>query len=123
MGHIKETEPGESEVILVSKGQFLMGTVELGGRSFEIDPNKIAPQYEPEELEHPSDADLAAAAVDTAAATAPEPASTGQVIDVLIAYIPKARANAGGVAGIETRIVNAVTKPNQAYQNSKIPCS
>lgn len=131
VGRIEDRE--DSEVILVAKGQTLMGTVEIGDRSFEIvyvkgqthavrevDPKALPARYEPEELEHPSEADLAAGADATASQTAND-TITGQVIDLMAVYTSRARANAGGVAGIEGRIVNAVTKANEAYINSKIP--
>lgn len=131
VGRIEDRE--DSEVILVAKGQTLMGTVEIGDRSFEIvyvkgkthavrevDPKALPARYEPEELEHPSEADLAAGTDTTAPQTASDTV-TGQVIDLMAVYTSTARANAGGVAGIEGRIVNAVTKANEAYINSKIP--
>lgn len=136
VGHIDEY-PG-SQVVLAAKGKVLMGTVDLGERFFEIvyvggnthavrelDPNKIPAKFDPdEELARP---DNFAAEGDTATDTATQPTpsgdtavSTGQVIDVMVVYTPKARTNAGGVAGIETKILNAVTRANQAYLNSQI---
>ena len=131
VGRIEGRE--DSEVILVAKGKTLMGTVDLGDRSFEItyvqgqthavrevDPKALPPKYEPEEMEHPSEADVSGGTgTDTTQTTSD--AVTGQVIDVMVVYTAKSRTNAGGVAGIEGRIVNAVTKANQAYINSKIP--
>lgn len=117
------------------KGQAMTGSVEWNGRSFEIvyvrgnthavrenDPNKIPAQFEPAESanEHPTvDGDLAGGTTTTTTTTTGA-TSTGQVIDVLVAYTPKARTNAGGVSGIETKIMNAVTRANQAYLNSKV---
>lgn len=130
VGRIEGRE--DSEVILVARGKTLMGTVELGDRSFEIvyvkgqthavrevDPKSLPAKYEPEEMEHPTEADLAGSGTDTTQTT--QDAVTGQVIDLMVVYTAKSRTNAGGVAGIEGRIVNAVTKANQAYINSKIP--
>lgn len=133
VGHI-EDEP-DSQVTLAAKGQTLMGTVEWRNRVFEIvyvngtthavrenDPNKIPAQFEPEDMskESPrtSAGDLATASVGSAGSG--DLTSTGQVIDVMVAYTPKARTNAGGVSGIETKILNAVTRANQSYLNSQI---
>ena len=38
----------------------------------------------------------------------------------MVVYTPKAKNNASGQAGIETKITNAVAMANQAYINSKI---
>lgn len=124
----------DSEVILVAKGKTLMGTVLLGDRSFEItyvkgqthavrelDPKALPEKYEPEEMEQPSEADLTAGTGATETTQNISDAVTGQVIDLMVVYTTQSRVNAGGVAGIEGRIVNAVTKANQAYINSKIP--
>jgi hypothetical protein len=124
VGHI-EGQPG-SEVVLAAKGTVLMGTVDLVDRSFEIvyvagnthavrelDPNGIPDQFEP-----------ATTALNSSAAkrttTPGSAASTGQVIDLMMVYTPMARSNAGGFAGVETRIMNAVTRANQAFLNSQV---
>lgn len=133
VGHIEDDS--NSEVTLAIKGQAMMGNVEWNGRSFEIvyvrgnthavrenDPNKTPAQFEPAESanEHPAvDGDLAGGTTTTTTTTSGA-TSTGQVIDVLVAYTPKARANAGGVSGIETKIMAAVTRANQAYLNSNV---
>ncbi|KJV07862.1 M12 family metallo-peptidase [Methylocucumis oryzae] len=137
IGHIEDDS--DSQVVLAAKGNVLMGTVETNGRSFEIiyvngtthavreiDPNKIPEQYEPRDLVPDAnaineDGDI----IDTSGTTTAsgDVTSTGQVIDVLVTYTPKARANAGGVSGMETRILNAVAKANQAYLNSQINMS
>lgn len=132
VGHIKDSEDKTTEVILVARGQTLMGTVELPGRSFEIvyvkgrthavreiDPKSLPANYEPEEMQPNPEADLTGSGTTTQ--TFGDLTSTGQVIDLMVAYTTKARNNAGGVTGIEGRIINAVTKANQAYINSKIP--
>jgi peptidyl-Asp metalloendopeptidase len=133
VGHI-EDEP-DSQVTLAAKGQTLMGTVEWRNRVFEIvyvngtthavrenDPNKIPAEFEPEDIskESPrtSAGDLATASAGSIASG--DLTSTGQVIDIMVAYTPKARTNAGGVNGIETKILNAVTRANQSYLNSQI---
>ncbi len=38
----------------------------------------------------------------------------------MVVYTPKARINASGQAGIESKIANAVAMANQAYLNSQI---
>ena len=136
IGHIVDYP--DSEVILAVKGKALMGTVETGGRSFEIvyvggathavrelDPNKIPDKYEPEDFA-PNSSEGTTGGGDTtstssaSATSASDTVTTGQVIDLLAAYTPQARTNAGGVSGIESRILNAVTKTNQAYLNSQV---
>ena len=127
VGHIDGD--ANSQVVLAVKGRTLMGTVEYNERAFEIvfaggathavrelDPNSLPAQFEPEEMA----LDNEATAGDTAATTSGDIASSGQVIDVLVTYTPKARTNAGGASGIEAKIINAVTRANQAYLNSKI---
>jgi hypothetical protein len=134
VGHI-DGEPN-SEVTLAAKGKVLMGTVEWNGRFFEIvyvggtthavretDPNKIPAQFEPESMSTGKGVTNGAGDAATSSATATSAGditSTGQVIDVLVVYTPKARTNAGGAAGIEAKIMNAVTRANQAYLNSQI---
>ncbi|MGX2039453.1 M12 family metallo-peptidase [Methylocaldum sp. MU1018] len=132
VGHI-EGQEGSSEVVLAVRGQAMMGSITLDdGRTFEIvyagnethavreiDPTKVAPHSDP------LDPDVNAAgeaAGTTTSSDSPSTAaaSTGQVIDLMVVYTPKARANAGGVSGIEAKIVNAVTKANQSYLNSQV---
>jgi hypothetical protein len=132
VGHI-EGQEGSSEVILAVRGQAMMGTITLeDGRMFEIvyvdnkthavrqiDPNKTAPHSEPLAPDVNAAGELAGT---TTSSTSPSTAaaSTGQVIDLMVVYTPRARVNAGGTSGIEAKIVNAVTKANQAYLNSQV---
>jgi len=132
VGYI-EGQQGSSEVILAVRGQAMMGTITLDdGRMFEIvyvgnkthavrqiDPNKTAPHSHPREPDINAAGELGGT---TTSSTTPitAPAATGQVIDLLVVYTPQARTNAGGVSGIEAKIVNAVTKANQAYLNSQV---
>ncbi|MFU8789553.1 MAG: M12 family metallo-peptidase [Methylobacter sp.] len=131
IGHIEGDT--DSEVVLAVKGRALMGTVEYNERTFEIvfaggathavrelDPNSLPAQFEPEESEHDvmegdtsTDGSSATTSGDTVT-------SSGQVIDVLVVYTPKSRTNASGASGIESKIINAVTRANQAYLNSKV---
>lgn len=124
----------DSEVVLAAKGKVLMGTVSVDGRFFEIvyvggnthavrelDPNKLPAKFEPEQMPTPDDLGGGDMTTDPfVTATGDTLSATGQVIDVLVVYTPKARTNAGGTTGIETKIMNAVARANQAYQNSQI---
>jgi len=132
VGHI-EGQEGGSEVILAVRGQAMMGTITLeDGRMFEIvyvggkthavrqiDPGKTAPHSHPREPDIDAAGELAGTTTSSASPSTAA-ASTGQVIDLMVVYTPNARANAGGVSGIEAKIVNAVTKANQAYLNSQV---
>lgn len=132
VGHI-EGQEGSSEVILAIRGRAMFGTVVMDdGRMFEIayagtkthavrqiDPSKTAPHAEPIEPDISAAAELAGTSTSLNAPSTAA-ASTGQVIDLLVVYTPKARANAGGQSGIEAKIINAVTKANQAYLNSQV---
>lgn len=131
IGHI-EGEP-ESEVILAVRGKALMGTIKRGEEAYDIvyagndvhvvrqiDLNAEAPHSQPIEI---SDAEMAAAAAsDGTTSTTPTTAAaaSGTVIDLMVVYTPQARINAGGTAGIEARIVNAVASANQSYLNSQV---
>lgn len=120
-------------MILSVRGRAMFGTVVMDdGRMFEIayagnkthtvrqiDPSKTAPNAEPIEPDIGSANDLGGTSTSLDAPFTAA-ASTGQVIDLLVVYTPKARANAGGQDGIEAKIINAVTKANQAYLNSQI---
>ncbi len=136
VGHIDD-DP-DSQVTLAAKGQVLMGTVEWNGRFFEIvyvngtthavretDPNKIPAQFEPEAMSTGKGVtngagDATTSSTSSTTVSGGDITSTGQVVDVLVVYTPKAASNAGGVSGIETKIINAVTRANQAYLNSQI---
>jgi len=136
VGHI-QGEP-DSEVILASIGKAISGTIKRGnGDVYEIlsngddthtvrqiDPKKILPHKHPiPDVE--IDPALAKAPASSEAETAAnEPpmaaAETNTVIDLMVVYTPKARANAGGASGIQAKIVKAVEAANQAYINSKV---
>lgn len=122
VGHIQGVSG--SEVVLAAKGTVLMGTVDLVDRFFEIvyvagnthavrelDANSIPIPFDPENT---------ARNIGTATAGSKSISSTGQVIDLMMLYTPMARDHAGGFAGVETRIMNAVTRANQAYLNSQV---
>lgn len=135
VGHL-QGEPG-SEVILAIRDRIMAGTVKReNGEGYEIayrgngihlvqqiDLRKtpahaepIAVALKPESVEQPS-------AGGTQTATAPMVAATLSpltVIDTMVVYTPKARLNAGGAAGIKTRIDNAIAAANQAYLNSQV---
>lgn len=133
IGHI-EGEP-DSEVVLAVHGKAMMGTIKRGeagnhqvyevvyaGNTThvvrQIDPGKVAPHIDPIPI---SAAEMEAAGAGSQTYTEPPAAAaTGTVIDVMVVYTPKARANAGGVSGIEAKIANAVARTNQAYLNSQV---
>jgi hypothetical protein len=131
VGHIDGD--ANSQVVLAVKGRTLMGTVEYNERAYEIvfaggathavrelDPNSLPAQFEPEESDHEvmeGDTSTSGSSATTSGDTV---ASSGQVIDVLVVYTPKSRTNANGASGIESKIINAVTRANQAYLNSKV---
>ncbi|HRX70721.1 MAG: fibronectin type III domain-containing protein [Candidatus Competibacteraceae bacterium] len=131
VGHIDGEK--NSEVVLAAKGNVLMGTVRTQDRFFEIvyvngnthavrelDPNKIPAQFEPQEALIPAEEGDKSASTDSVTTSGDITTSTGQVIDIAVVYSPQARNNAGGATGIETKIMNAVTRANQAYLNSQI---
>ncbi|MCB1919061.1 MAG: fibronectin type III domain-containing protein [Candidatus Competibacteraceae bacterium] len=131
VGHIDGEE--NSEVVLAAKGNVLMGTVRTQDRFFEIvyvhgnthavrelDPNKIPAQFEPQEALLPTEEGNNPAFADPVTTSGDIVTSTGQVIDIAVVYSPQARNNAGSAAGIETKIMNVVTRANQAYLNSQI---
>jgi hypothetical protein len=136
VGHI-QGEP-DSEVILAVIGKAMSGTIKRGnGEVYEIlfngddshtvrqiDPKKILPHKHPiPDVE--ADPELANTPMSSEAETAVnEPplaaAEANTVIDLMVVYTPKARANAGGASGIQAKIVKAVEAANQAYINSKV---
>lgn len=128
IGHI-EGEP-DSEVVLARHGHALMGTVkrgEAGSRQMyeivyaggdtqvirQIDPRQVAPHADP--VPAPALPGRTRSAQPQLAAN-----TTGTVVDVMVVYTPKARANAGGVEGIQAKIANAIARANQAYLNSQV---
>jgi len=56
----------------------------------------------------------------TAASPTTSAATAGTIINLLVAYTPRAKNNASGQSGIEAKITNAVAMANQAYINSNI---
>lgn len=128
VGHV-ENEP-ESEVILIAKGPVISGTIDVGSKNFEvvfvkdgvhsireIDQNQIPKTFEPD-LNSIVDA-LREGYKQQPPTSSGIDRDTGEVLDILVAYTPKSRINAGGVSAIEARILNAVVKTQQAYLNSK----
>jgi hypothetical protein len=137
IGHIEGAE--DSEVILAVRGKALSGTVRHDGRVFEVqyagdqshriqetDPARTlegCPHLEPDEaiFGAPEDTSASAAvesASDIAAPTVDADATT--IIDLMVVYTPKARANAGGTDGIEAKIANAIAAANLAYSRSGV---
>ena len=133
IGHV-EDQP-DSEVFLTSRKHALSGTVRIGEDLYEInlgandlhEITKIDPSKNPDfddDIKTVEDFYAEGGQIDTTVSSDPIAANAeinaGTIIDVMIAYTPKARANASGQSGIEAKIVNAVAKANQAYINSQI---
>lgn len=127
VGHVKD-EPG-SEVVLVTKGNLMSGTIDVDAKSFEIMPVKegvhaireIDNTKTPTDFEPPSPEGMTLESdqpIGNADSTAIN--GSGNVIDVLIGYTPGARIRAGGVSAMEARILNAVMKTQQAFLNSEV---
>jgi hypothetical protein len=123
----------DSEVVLALKNGVMAGTVKRdNGEVYEVaftrdkfhvvrqvDPRKILPHKNPipvrKRTPKSAEAPLSEADVPPMAA-----AETTTVVDLMVVYTPRARANAGGAAGIQAKIVRAVEAANQAYLNSKV---
>jgi hypothetical protein len=116
-----------SEVFLTAKGGVMTGTISYEGRLFEIlsangathAVREIDTKQIPEDIVMEA-GDLSAGDLGSQGELTGADASTGQVIDVLVAYTPEAQTNAGGDSGMQTRILNAVAAANQGYLNSRI---
>jgi hypothetical protein len=111
----------------------MSGTVQIGDKTYEIetkgnnqhDITQVDPDKNPKHShsKQPEDFLATGGQIDTTATATPPSASAataGTVIDVLMVYTTKAKNNASGQAGIETKITNAVAMANQAYINSNI---
>lgn len=120
-GRLKEVSSGT--VSLVIRDGALIGTVNSGESLFlirpdrdglhivrEVDPATYAPEIEPIEI---SRAELALP-------ESFEGSDDGSNIDILVAYTPTARDEAGGTTAIENLIDLAVVETNQSYANSGI---
>ncbi len=133
IGHV-EGEP-DSEVFLTVIGNVLSGTVRIGENLYEVNVGanglheitQVDPSKNPKHSESKTIEDFVAEGGQIDPTVSPDSVSTsaattgsGTVIDLLVAYTPKALTNASGQAGIESKIVNAVAKANQAYINSNI---
>lgn len=137
IGHVQDEK--ESEVYLTIRGQTVSGTVQIGANNYEIEPkgnnkhdiNQIDTSKNPKHSTSQSPEDFlqtggqpapTGSQTSTTSTTSPttSAATAGTVIDLMVAYTPKALTNAGGQAGIEAKIVNAVAMANQAYLNSQV---
>jgi hypothetical protein len=133
IGHVEGED--DSEVFLTIRGNTMSGNVQIGDKTYEIEPKgnnqydvtQVNPDNNPKHSHSKRPEDFLAAGGQintTATATSSSPttsaATAGTVIDLLVAYTPKALNNAGGQAGIEAKITNAVAMANQAYLNSHI---
>ena len=116
----------DSEVILVSSGQAVAGSIRHNGHLYKLRPAAGGVQ-QLEEVE-PGDPkpslelvpDLPGTAT-TVAVTADAPVGEVSIVDVLVAYTPEARNSYGGTDGILALIGLAVEETNQAYLNSDAP--
>jgi len=134
IGHVEGEQ--ESEVFLTQRGNAISGTVQIGTKTYDIEPKgnnkhditQVDPDRNPK---NGSDTITAEDFLSTggqpdttsnSTITAPtaSAATIGTVIDLMVAYTPKAKNNASGQAGIEAKITNAVAMANQAYINSKV---
>lgn len=136
IGHVEgELDSG---VFLTRRGQSMSGTVRIAQELYEInfvgnglhevtqvDPSKNPALSESKTIEDfiVAGGELNTSSVsvdDFSSNTAAAEISSGTVIDVMVLYTSQSLANASGQAGIESKIVNAVAKTNQAYINSDI---
>lgn len=132
IGHVEGEQ--DSEVFLTVRGKTMSGNVQIGQDLYEIetrgnnkhDVTKVDPDKNPAHSHSKTVKDFIAAGgqvasspASTAKATA-SAASAGTIIDLMVVYTPKAKSNASGQTGIETKIANAVAMANQAYINSNI---
>lgn len=131
IGHVEGEQ--NSEVFLTVHGNTVSGNVQIGNKTYEIEPKgnnqheitQVTPANNPKHShsKQPEDFLATGGQIDTTviASTPPTSAATaGTVIDLLVVYTPKALANALSQAGIEAKITNAVAMANQAYINSNI---
>ncbi|MDD2660306.1 MAG: Ig-like domain-containing protein [Methylococcales bacterium] len=133
IGHVEGEQ--ESEVFLTVHGKAMSGTVQIGANIYEIEPNdngqhdiiQVDPSKNPGHSQPKQPGDLASggqvsSTTTTAVTPATSAATTGPtIINLLAVYTPKSLSDATSLAGIETKITNAVAAANQAYINSNIP--
>ena len=114
--------PG-SEVLFVTNGSMMTGTITLPGQLFQIKPvenvihelQEIDPKSYPEHLEPiPVPAEQGFSTLDF-----PFP-DDGTQIDVMVVYTAAARDAAGSTTAIESQIDLAVVETNQGYANSGV---
>ena len=132
IGHIEGEQ--DSEVFLTVRGKTMSGNVQIGQDLYEIetkgnnkhDITKVDPDKNPAHSHSKTVEDFiaaggkAASSPDSTANVTTNAAGAGTIIDLMVVYTPKAKTNASGQTGIETKIANAVAMANQAYINSKI---
>ncbi len=132
IGHVEGEQ--NSEVFLTVRGKTMSGNVQIGSDLYEIeikrnnkhDITKVDPGKNPIHDDTKAVEDFIAAGGQAAENPVPtgdattSAANTGTIIDLMVVYTPRAKTNASGQAGIETKIANAVAMANQAYINSEI---
>ena len=111
----------------------MSGNVQIGDKTYEIEPKgnnqhditQVDPDKNPKHSHPKKHEDFLATGGQldttvTAASPTTSAATTGTIINLLVVYTPRAKNNASGQSGIETKITNAVAMANQAYINSNI---
>lgn len=137
-GRIQDSVDGHAA--FVARGDILVGTLELEGRTYLLQPQRGG-THTLDEMRSgartvcggPKMRSGAAAFVGgSVALVAPSsssmssgpsltPPTTGPIIDLLVVYTPDARVNAGGDEGIAATIDLAVEATNEALTNSRVP--
>lgn len=132
IGHVEGES--NSEVFLTVTGRTMSGTVQIGDDLYEINlgANDLHEIIKVDTSMNPEDEDdtmtvedfiSEGGEIDFTVSPVPDEvndgATAGTIIDIMVVYTPKARANAGGQSGIESKILNAIAKANQSYINSQ----
>ncbi len=131
LGEVRDHE--NSEVVLAVAGGVMMGSVRFDGQAFEVvyaggsthQVRQINLSHVLDDIvvEPDADADTSPDTTDSTATgetTTATAQDSGTVVDLMVVYTPAARSNAGGTAGMASKIANAVASANQAYQNSGV---
>lgn len=116
-----------SEMVMVSREDILHGYLQIGNRSFEVRYHgqghtlaEVAPELYPESLP-PAAPDAGGVSFNLTAGDQMLPAAdSGAQIDVLAVYTAGARDALGGVAAVETRILQSIESANAGYSASEV---
>lgn len=132
IGHVDGEQ--DSEVFLTFRRKLLVGTVRIDSDVYEIkikregahEITKIDLSKNPAKDDAKALEDFLAEGGQASfyplseADVTPSADGAGTIIDLMVVYTAKAKSNASGQAGIETKIANAVAMANQAYINSQV---